>query len=344
MPITFNGISSDLVSTTLYDSHDKVVEARYQSLPFLAVSKKLGKIRVRDGSFKYVVPIQTDNQTVTTEITSGWEPLNLTIREATQQAEFNYTRLSTPVAINGFELNSNKGERAIIKLADERRAEAVQNQMRDVEKQIVQGGVLTRMASLNGNLGYGGDTTGFLEAVLPTNASGNTFGGLARGFVPGLRNQFMDNGGDATTLISNLQLLEAQASTLAPPLSDGGRFHLTLASMTAYARYRNLLFTQERFIDAKDLDASGVSGISFSSGVMMPDRYIGAGRTDTDDENSFMLLNLDGVWLQNVEGNEFTFTGLSSYIGYDGWVGSVVWQGGLVGGHLGSQALMTNAI
>ena len=345
MPVTFNGITSDLVSTTLYDVHDSIVDGLYQSLPFLAVSKKLGKIRHGDGSYKYVVPVQTDNQTDVTEITSGWEPLNLTIREMTQQAEFNYARAVAPVAISGKERTSNKGERAIIDLAQSRHQNAVGHLMREVERQIVQGNpnISTNLGTLNGNLGYGGVDTGFLEAVLTTDPSGNTFGGLDRGFVPGLRNQFIDNQGSTANLIANLQLLEARASTLAPPLSDGGRFHLTLASMTAYAAYRNLLFIQEHFIDAKSLDASGVSGIAFSSGVMMPDRYIGDGRSDTDDENSFMCLNLDGIWLHVVDGADFAFSGLSEYTGYDGWIGNIVFQGALAGGHLGSQALMVDA-
>jgi hypothetical protein len=343
MAIAFTGITSDLVSTTLYDVHDQIVDGLYRSLPFLAVSKKLGKIRHGDGSYKLVVPIQTDDQTVGTEITSGWEALNLTVREMTQQAEFNYARYIVPVAMSGKEVASNAGERAIIDLAQARHQAAIQNSMRKINRQIVQGGVLTGMASLNGNTGYGGLSTGFLEANAVESQS-NTFGGLTRSTVPGLNNQFLDNAGSSANLIANLQLLETRASTLAPPLSDGGRFHLTLAKMKAYAAYRNLLFTQERFIDAKELDASGVSGIAFSSGVMMPDRDIGFGRADTDDENSFMCLNLDGVWLQVVDGQDFSFTGLNAYSGYDGWIGYIQWQGALAGGHLGSQALMTDAV
>jgi len=262
----------------------------------------------------------------------------------TQQAEFNYTRYVVPVAMSGKEIASNKGDKAIIDLAQSRHQAAIQNSMRAINRQIVQGGVLTGMASLNGNLNYGGTTTGFLEAVDPTLASGNTFGGLTRGLVPGLRNQFLDNAHSTATLIANLQLLETRASTLAPPLSDGGRFHLTLAKMEAYAAYRNLLFVQERFVDAKELDASGVSGISFSSGVMMPDRDMGFGQTDTDVENSFMCLNLDGIWLQVVDGEDFSFSGLNAYSGYDGWIGQINWQGTLAGGHLGSQALMIDAV
>jgi len=344
MAITFTGITSDLVSTTLYDVHDQIVDGLYRSLPFLAVSKKLGKLRHGDGSYKYVVPVQTNDQTVGTEITTGWEALNLTVREMTQQAEFNYTRYVVPVAMSGKEIASNKGDKAIIDLAQSRHQAAIQNSMRAINRQIVQGGVLTGMASLNGNLNYGGTTTGFLEAVDPTLASGNTFGGLTRGLVPGLNNQFLDNAHSTATLIANLQLLETRASTLAPPLSDGGRFHLTLAKMEAYAAYRNLLFVQERFVDAKELDASGVSGISFSSGVMMPDRDMGFGQTDTDVENSFMCLNLDGIWLQVVDGEDFSFSGLNAYSGYDGWIGQINWQGTLAGGHLGSQALMIDAV
>jgi hypothetical protein len=345
MPITFTGITNDLLSTTLYNIHDQIVDGLFQTSPFLSVSKKLGKIKYHQGSFKLVVPIETAEQTTSTQITTGWEPVNMAVQEISQQAQYDYSRVVRPVLISGKEETSNRGEKAIIQLAEARHKAAIAAMMRELNRQIVQGGVsaFSSVTSLNGNTGFGGGATGLLEA----NAVGsqtNTVGGLARGSVVGLNNQFLDGAGTVADIIKNLYTLEARASTLLPAGGDGGRFHLTLASMEAYAAYRNGLFANERFIDVKSLDASGVQSLAFSSGVMMPDRDIGFGQSSTTVENSFMLLNLDGIFLDTLEGADFAFTGFMDYPGYDGRYGQIVWQGGLCAGHLGSSALYIDAI
>jgi hypothetical protein len=346
MPITFTGITNDLLSTTLYNIHDQIVDGLFQTSPFLSVSKKLGKIKYHQGSFKLVVPIETAEQTTSTQITTGWEPVNMAVQEISQQAQYDYSRVVRPVLISGKEETSNRGEKAIIQLAEARHKAAIAAMMRELNRQIVQGNVsaFSSVTSLNGNTGFGGLSTGFLEADL-VGSQGNTVGGLARGSVVGLNNQFKDGSGTVADIIKNLYTLEAEASTLLPAGGDGGRFHLTLASMKAYAAYRNALFANERFIDVKSLDAAGVQSLAFSSGVMMPDRDIGFGQTSSPSsvENDFMLLNLDGIFLDTLEGADFAFTGFMDYPGYDGRYGQIVWQGGLCAGHLGSSALYINA-
>jgi hypothetical protein len=349
MPITFTGITNDLLSTTLYNIHDQIVDGLFQTSPFLSVSKKLGKAKYHQGSFKLVVPIETAEQTTSTQITTGWEPVNMAVQEISQQAQYDYSRVVRPVLISGKEETSNRGEKAIIQLAEARHKAAIAAMMRELNRQIVQGGVsaFSLVNSLNGNsdfaVGFSDVTTrGFLEEQDPGSQT-NSVGGLTRGSVVGLNNQFKDGGGTVADILKNLYTLEAQASTLLPAGGDGGRFHLTLASMTAYAAYRNALFQNERFIDVKSLDAAGVQSLAFSSGVMMPDRDIGFGQTSTTKENSFMLLNLDGIFLDTLEGADFAFTGFMDYPGYDGRYGQIVWQGGLCAGHLGSSALYINA-
>ena len=348
MPITFTGITNDLLSTTLYNIHDQIVDGLFQTSPFLSVSKKLGKIKYHQGSFKLVVPIETAEQTTSTQITTGWEPVNMAVQEISQQAQYDYSRVVRPVLISGKEETSNRGEKAIIQLAEARHKAAIAAMMRELNRQIVQGGVsaFSNVTSLNGNTSFGGLTDGFLEAN-DVGSQTNGVGGLTRGSVVGLNNQFIDGNpsgaGTVADIIKNLYTLEARASTLLPAGGDGGRFHLTLASMTAYAAYRNALFANERFIDVKSLDAGGVQSLAFSSGVMMPDRDIGFGQTSSTKENSFMLLNLDGIFLDQLEGADFAFTGFMDYPGYDGRYGQIVWQGGLCAGHLGSSALYMNA-
>jgi hypothetical protein len=344
MPITLTGISNDILSTTIYEIADEVSEGLFETTPFLSVARKLGKVKSFSGGYKLVVPVETAEHSNITVLDSGWEALDLSVRDFTEQAEYDWTRIAIPVLISGREEAENRGDKAIIDLAEARYKNAMSALMRQVNKQIVANdSSFTEMGTLNGNLtaGAGGVSTGFLEAVDPGAASGNTMGGLTRGLVPGLRNQFESAGG--TFAMSQLFEIEAKASTVMPAGGDGGRFHLTLASPQAYVSYRNALFAQERYIDASSLDASGVTSLQFSSGVMMPERAMPTSGAAGDAINSFMLLNLDGICLYVHDGADFTFTGFENISGYDGRYGRILFMGGLTANHLGSSGLITNA-
>jgi len=341
MAITLSGISNDILSTTIYEIADEVSEGLFETTPFLSVSRKLGKQKKFSGGYKLVVPVETKEHSQVTVLDSGWEALDLSVQDFTEQAEYDWTRLAMPVLISGREEAENSGERAIIDLAEARYKNALSALMRQVNQQVVRGGTAFggSMATLNGNTASSfGQATGFLEDAA-VGAQGNLMGGLARGTVPGLNNQFRNVGG--TVALLDMYNLEADASTLLPAGGDGGRFHLTLASLGGYSRYRQLLQNNERYVDATTLDASGISSIRFSSGIIVPDRQMDVA-TAGAGANSFMMLNLDGIQLYTHEGADFDFTGFENISGYDGRYGRILWMGGLTANHLGSSALITN--
>ena len=345
MGITLSGISNDVLSTTIYEIEDEVAEGLFETTPFISTARQLGKIKSFSGGYKLVVPVETKEHSLVTVLDSGWEALDLSVQDFSDQAEYDWTRIAIPVLISGREEAENSGDKAIIDLAEARYKNAMSALMRQVNRQIVaNNSTFTSMGTLNGNanstFGAAAATTGFLADELPTVTSTRTMGGIVRGDVVGLKNQFKNGGG--TFAISDLYQLEANASTLLPAGGDGGRFHLTLASPTSYVQYRNDLFDKERYIDAKTLDASGVTALQFSSGIIVPERAmdIGAGGTGI---NSMMLLNLDGICMYTHSGADFTFTGFENISGYDGRYGRILFMGGLTANHLGSSALYINA-
>lgn len=344
MGITLSGISNDILSTTIYEIADEVAEGLFETTPFLSVARKLGKVKSFSGGYKLVVPVETKEHSLVTVLDSGWEALDLSIQDFSEQAEYDWTRVAIPVLISGREEAENSGDRAVIDLAEARFKNALSALMRQVNKQIVQNdSAFTSLGTLNGNTdatgtGAGGVSTGFMEQRAPASQT-NTMGTLARTGVVGLQNQYATG----TFAISTLFELEALASTVAPAGGDGGRFHLTLASPAGYTNYRNALYTNERFVDAKTLDASGVTSLQFSSGVIMPDRNLVKSGATGVAANSFMLLNLDGIQLQIHSGADFEFTGFENISGYDGRYGRILFMGGLTASHLGSSALYTDA-
>lgn len=348
MSITLTGVSNDILSTTIYDIEDSVSDALFQTAPFLSVAKKLKKIKYFSGGYKLVVPIETDESTQMTVLTSGWEPLNMSVKDALDNAEYDWLRVAMPVLISGREEAVNSGDKAIIDLAEVRFKNALAALMRKVNKQIVAGNVtgLSALGTLNGTATLG-SSTGFLQnAALGSQT--NAMGGLARGSIVGLNNQFKQVGvtGGATftggTGIKMMYELEALASTVQPAGGDGGRFHLTLASPTAYVEYRNELNDKERYVDAKTLDASGVQSLAFSSGVIVPEREMLVGGSATVNDSSMYMLNLDGIRLNIHKDADFKFTGFENVTGYDGRYGRILFMGGLTASHLGSSAILSD--
>ena len=346
MGITLSGISNDLLSTTIYEIADEVAEGLFETTPFLSMSRKLGKIKSFNGGYKLVVPVETKVHSQGTVLDSGWEALDLSVQDFTEQAEYDWTRIAIPVLISGREEAENSGDKAIIDLAEARYKNAMSALMRQVNKQLVKNdSAFTAMGTLNGNtVSDFGVSTGFLEQNAPEADGGtpaNTMGTLARAGVVGLQNQFKDSNGAFS--IEHLYEVETKASTLLPAGGDGGRFHLTLASPNAYTLYRNGLFDKERYVDATTLDASGVTALQFSSGVIMPERQMDVGSGTNLGKNSFMLLNLDGICMYVHDGADFTFTGFENISGYDGRYGRILFMGGLTANHLGSSALIVDA-
>jgi len=347
MPITLTGISNDILSTTIYEIKDEVAEGLFETTPFLSVAKKLGKIKTFSGGYKLVCPVEVKEHSLVTVLDSGWEALDLSVQDFTEQAQYDWTRVAIPVLISGREEAENSGDKAIIDLAEARYKNAMSALMRQINRQIVQNdSIFTQLGTLNGNMqaGAGGVATGFLEDELPEVQGGtptNTMGGLARTGVRGLQNQYLDGAGSFS--IAEMFDLETRASTLMPSGGDGGRFHLTLASPAGYTAYRNALFSNERYVDAKTLDASGITSLAFSSGVIMPERNMVATGATGEAQNSFMMLNLDGITLKVHQGADFEFTGFENISGYDGRYGRILWMGGLTGTQLGSSALYTDA-
>ena len=341
MGITLTGISNDMLSTTIYDIEEEVSEALFQTTPFLSVSRKLKKVKEFNGGFKIVVPVEVDESSVETVLTSGWEALNMSVKDATDQAEYDWLRVAMPVLISGREEAMNSGDKAIIDLAEVRFKNSLSALMRKVNKEIVGGTTsnLGALGTLNGTLT--GRTTGFLQNQV-LGSQTNNMGGLARSSVVGLNNQWYDGvaGTFANFGMKAMYELEAEASTVSPSGGDGGRFQLTLASMTAYTLYRNELFAKERYIDAKTLDSAGVQSLAFSSGVIMPERDMEV--ATAAQATSMMMLNLDGIQLHIHKDADFSFTGFENVTGYDGRYGKVLFMGGLVANHLGSSALLTN--
>jgi len=348
MSFSTSSITNDVLSTTIQHIHPEVVDGLYQVTPFLSVSQKLKKIKTGVGGNSLMVPVAKQDGATITSLINGWDEIDLTAQSVTDQAQFQWDMVAIPVMIAGKWESENSGKEAILSYADTVYREAMGELMRAVNRQIVRGSVsgFNTLNSLNGNAGstYGQSAvlaTGRGLLVPAIAGSQGYVGGLARGSVVGLNNQWIQAG---TTLGRNdFFKAETLASMYLPSNGDGGVFHLTLASPAAYQIYRSAMGDQVRYVDSKSFDISpgGVRGIEFSTGAIFADPEMDVSASG-DGKNSVMALNLDGVGLTLVKGGNFEFTGFTTPYNYHGRIGKIIFHGALGASHLGSQALITN--
>ena len=276
-------ISNDVLSSTLRILLDEEVDQLYQATPLLDKMRERGGVVTFDGGQKLNVPLILEEHSSITQLDSGYEPVNLAVKDSLRQAEFNWCDFVAPIVITRSEELSNKGERAIIDIAEARVKSVMGALKREVEKQVLANAstVLTNLNSFNGltatdgGAGAGGNTSGFFDNVIFGSQAG-TVGGLSKGTFPRLNNQFIDAGGVLT--IDQMTDLYIQCQLNTP---DGSAPDLIICSAAFYTAYKGLLFAQERFVDEKVLDG-GRLALAYNGALVCPTPFLGAANQRAD--------------------------------------------------------------
>jgi hypothetical protein len=334
-------ISNELLSSTLFSIRDGEVDELFQRVPFLDFAKKLGGIEYEDGGIKIQRPLAVSNHSTITQLATGYEPVSLAVQDVMQPALYEWSDFVAPIVITKKEELENAGEKAIVKIVEARMRNVMGLLRREINKQLVAGNstVLTSLNTLNGVA----TTTGFLEQGAPTAAGQtNTVGGLARSLVPdgnGLFNRIFDaSAAFGTNGIRGMHQIAAETSARAPL----GDVKLVLASEAGYANYRRALFTQERYIDEKQLNA-GYMSLAFGNAavvqdVFMPDATVnGAGNAAT-----MYFINFDGIKLVMHSSGDLVVSPFEYIPGTTARSAQIYWKGQLIADNLASCALLFN--
>jgi len=334
-------ISNELLSSTLFSIRDGELDELFQRVPFLDFAKKLGGIEYEDGGIKIQRPLAVSNHSTITQLATGYEPVSLAVQDVMQPALYEWSDFVAPIVITKKEELENAGEKAIVKIVEARMRNVMGLLRREINKQLVAGNstVLTSLNTLNGVA----TTTGFLEQGAPTAAGQtNTVGGLARSLVPdgnGLFNRIFDaSAAFGTNGIRGMHQIAAETSARAPL----GDVKLVLASEAGYANYRRALFTQERYIDEKQLNA-GYMSLAFGNAavvqdVFMPDATVnGAGNAAT-----MYFINFDGIKLVMHSSGDLVVSPFEYIPGTTARSAQIYWKGQLIADNLASCALLFN--
>jgi len=334
-------ISNELLSSTLFSIRDGEVDELFQRVPFLDFAKRLGGIEYEDGGIKIQRPLAVSNHSTITQLATGYEPVSLAVQDVMQPALYEWSDFVAPIVITKKEELENSGEKAIVKIVEARMRNVMGLLRREINRQLVAGdsAVLTSLGTLNGVA----TATGFLEQGAPTAAGQtNLVGGLARSLVPdgnGLFNRiFNANNVFGTDGIRGMHQIASETSARAPM----GDIKLVLASEAGYANYRRAMFTQERYIDEKQLNA-GYMSLAFGNAAVVQDVFMPLNTaTGANLQATMYFINFDGIKLVMHSDGDLVVSPFEYIPGTTARSAQIYWKGQLIADNLSSCALLFN--
>ena len=271
-------ISNDVLSSTLRILLDEEVDQLYQATPLLDKMRERGGVETYDGGQKLDVPLILEEHSSITQLDSGYEPVNLAVKDSLRTASFNWCDFVAPIVITKSEELSNKGERAIIDIAEARMKSVMGALKREVEKQILanSSSILSNLNTFNGlsqgtNSG-GNSTSGFFDnANFGSQTSGTDVGGLSKATFPRLNNQYAITTASTLSIDDMVDLyINCQLNT-----PDGSAPDLIICSPQFYKAYKALLQEKERYIDEKVLDG-GRLALAFNGAMVVATPFLGS--------------------------------------------------------------------
>ena len=270
MPTT-TGVQNDILASTLRILRDKEVDNTFRTVPLLDAVEKLGNVIEEDGGSYIDHPVVLTDHSTITQLTTGYEAVSLAVKDPMRTASFSWCDAVAPVAITAKEARSNKGPRAILRLAEARVKQTMGMFRREISRQVIAGNsaILTDMQTLNGFSAAAG--SGWFEGAT-FGSQGNTVGGIAKSaFATSWQNQARGGSFAANGLKIMSQLL-IDCQQYAPE----GDVDLILASPISYGLYKDELQQLERYTSAtEERNMAGRLALQYNGAAMYIEPNLG---------------------------------------------------------------------
>jgi hypothetical protein len=264
-------ISYDILASTLRILRDREVDNTFKAIPLLTAVEKMGNVEQVDGGQKVDHPVILTEHSSITQLATGYESVNLAVKDPLRTASFDWCDFVAPVVLTKKEELSNKGERAVIRIAEARLKSVMGMLQREWCKQVVRGdsGILTELNTFNGN----DHETGFFESADFGNQD-NTVGGISKtSFTSSWQNQVATAGGAFDTNgLRAMSRLMIETQQYAPE----GDIDIILASPTSFELFRNELTQLERYSSVEQMrDTVGRLGLLYNGAMMYVEPNLG---------------------------------------------------------------------
>lgn len=339
-------LSNDILSSTLRILVAEEVDNLHKAIPFFNEISNHGGVETYNGGSRIDRPLILAEHSQITQLTTGYEPVNLAVSDVLRHAQYNWNDFIAPIVITKKEELSNRGERAIVAIAEARLKSVMGMLKREFEKQIIANSstVLTELNTLNGSTAASGSAgtgtnEGFLEAAAAASQTG-IVGGLSKAsFSSEFTNQFKDVGGALGTtndIVDQLTEVYIECQNNSP----SGTPNLILASSASYRFYKQALFDVTRYMP-EDTQDGGRLSLMYAGAKMFVDPFmpVGAGA------NAISMYMLNTNFLKLVYDTEayFTMGDFENVTGYASRSANIMTRVQLVTDHLKSQAILINA-
>jgi hypothetical protein len=309
-------IQPDILASTLRILKDREVDNTFKNIPLLDAIRSHGAVIESDGGSKVNCPAIMTEHSMITQLSSGYESVNLAVKDPLRQTEYNWCDFVAPVVITEKEQLTNKGDRAVINIAEARLKSVMGMLQREFCKQVVnnESTVLSELETLSpfGANGWFG--------CQPFGSQTGTVGGLAKGtYTETFQNQYVDcpsafpDAPDhATRLFRAMSKLYIDTQVYAPE----GEVDIILMSPRCYELYKNSLFAQERYTSIQEeRDMAGKLGLMFNGAKVYVEPNLGSKFTDGASGASFDEL---AVAAQDMNGDPILFGSGSNKYSTDG--------------------------
>ena len=333
MPTT-SGVQADILASTLRILRDKEVDSTFRAIALLDACDRAGNI-VRESGGSYVdVPLVLTDHSQVTQLTSGYESVNLAVSDVMRTGTSSWCDAVAPIVITKKEELSNKGERAIIRIAETRMKQVMGMLRREINKQIVAGNstILTDLNTLNGAV-----AGGFLHAATFGTQTGTVQGVAKATFPQSYQNQFIDAGGSLTTTEMQQVLIDTKV------FGPEGDVDIILASPESYAVYRGLLEDNERYTSIKEMqDMSGRLALVFGGAPVYIEPQLSGVNGSNGNPLSQYFLNSSLFNLYTDEDAFFEVEPMQSIPGYASMAANIIVRMQLTASNLSGHGILTN--
>lgn len=332
-------LSFDVLASTLRILRDREVDNTFRTIPLLDAVKAKGNIEKVNGGSKVNHPVILAEHSSITQLSTGYESVNLAVKDPLRTAEFDWCDFVAPVVVTEKEQLTNKGDRAVIRIAEARLKSVMGMLQREWCKQVVAGTstVLTELNTLNGET----STTGFFNKAAFGAQNANTVGAIAKAdFLQSWQNQVADVAGNfSANGLSKMSNLMIQTQTYAPE----GEVDIILASPLSYELYRSALTAQERYSSMEQMRGlSGKLGLLYNGAMMYIEPNLGFA-IGGGDKMSMYFLNSKLFNVYFDQDAFFEMGEMKAISGYAAMSSNIMTRTQLAISHLAGQGVLINA-
>ena len=331
-------VQNDILSSTARARSKKALDNLFTTVPLLDHIKKAGGVEEINGGQRITRAAILAEHSNITQLSTGYESIAAGVADVLRSPEFEWCDFVAPIIITKKEELSNRGDDAVISIADSRMKSVMGMLKREWEKQAIAGTstVLTEMQTLNGI----DAATGWFEEGAFGSGQSNSVGGLSKSTYASSNwnNQVASAGGAFNTNRAGegaMTDLMIQTQIYAPE----GTVDLILASPTSYKLYKQSLRAQEQYVKETVLEG-GRLALAFSGALIYVENNLGFTESGTDA--SMYFLNSKSMKVVFDKDANFSLSDFQDKSGYAAREAHLYVRTQLVADHLASMGVLIN--